>query len=197
MYWVSLRCSFIGPPCRTFLMMRAFAFLAIAVCMLALSVQQLLQERSPNVRMNDFVRYGRCNYFWFWSGLTEVGDFIVKARVEGMEKEEAWLRWQVMNATRAIIPTYSTGARRGFNGTRARFVELWDMDPCPPGPCGIRGHPCPVQFPGFQCSSVQGDGYCCDSAGCYHDSCDNDGCYPYYEPHPTMLSAVLRRMGVR
>jgi len=185
------------------LMMKAFAFtfLAVAICMLALSVQQLsrlfLQERSPNVRMNEFVRYGRCSYHWWWSGLTEGGNFIVKARVEEMEKEEAWLRWQVMNATRAIIPTYSTGARRGFNGTRARFVELWDMDPCPPGPCGIHGRPCPMQFPGFQCSSVEGDSYCCDSAGCYHDSCDNDGCYPYYKPHPTILSAVMHRMGVR
>eukprot|EP00964_Phaeocystis_antarctica_P017941 scaffold9960_cov71-Phaeocystis_antarctica.AAC.5 len=90
-----------------------------------------------------------------------------------MEKEEAWLRWQAMNATRTITPTYSTARRLSFNGTRARFVELWDMNPCPPGPCGIRGFPCPVQFPGFQCNSIQGDSYCCDSAGCYHDSCDN------------------------
>ena len=185
--------------------MRAFIFLAVAVCVLALSVQQLsrlfLQERS-NVRMNEFVRYGGfsyhcsiggcsyggCSYHHGWSGLTEVGDFIVKARVEEMEKEEAWLRWQVMNATRTITPTYSTAGRLGFNGTRARFVELWDMNPCPSGPCGILGRPCPKQFPGFQCNTIEGDSYCCDSAGCYHDSCDLDGCYPYYEPHPSMLS---------
>eukprot|EP00964_Phaeocystis_antarctica_P017942 scaffold9960_cov71-Phaeocystis_antarctica.AAC.6 len=67
----------------------------VAVCVLALSVQLsrlFLQERS-NVRMNEFVRYGGygcsyggcsyggCSYHWWSSGLTEVGDFIVKARV--------------------------------------------------------------------------------------------------------------------
>ena len=81
-------------------------------------------------------------YNWWWPTLKDLGDFIVKARIEQQSKEAAWQRWTAMNNTGSMPPV------KRFNGTEARFMELWDARQCPPGPCGPRGAPCPLEFPG-------------------------------------------------
>ena len=156
--------------------MDADACTATAVCVLALLWHQLLRRPDPSAEA--FARYGECVYNFWWPALKELGDFIVKARIEWQSKEAAWQRWTAINSTGSMPPV------RRFNGTEARFMELWDTRQCPPGPCGPRGAPCPRQFPGFRCGLHEPccGAYCCDDAGCYEDSCDNDGCFPFYQP---------------
>ena len=155
---------------------RMDACIATAVCVLALLWHRLLRRPDPSAEA--FARYGECVYNFWWPALKELGDFIVKARIERQSKEAAWQRWTAINSTGSMPPV------RRFNGTEARFMELWDTRQCPPGPCGPRGAPCPRQFPGFRCGVHEPccGAYCCDDAGCYEDSCDNDGCFPFYQP---------------
>ena len=165
--------------------LQAFAFVIVVVALLGNKLLQFWAQNPVHIILSQsnekFVRYDRCIYHWWWYGkLKELGNFIVKARINMESKEEAWKQWAAMNATGSIEPVHS----RLFNGTKERFVELWNMNQCPPGPCGPRGYPCPTQFPGFDCRNVEPccGSYCCDAAGCYHDGCDNDGCFPRYEP---------------
>jgi len=135
-------------------------------------------RRNGEIRRDRLQRYGGCTYNWWWPALKELGDFILEARLNLESKELAWKRWEAKNETGSMAPIGR------FNRTKTRFMQLWEMKQCPPGPCGPTGHPCPREFPGFECRHNEPccGAYCCDDAGCYHDNCDNDGCFPFYRP---------------
>ena len=120
---------------------RVDACVTAAVCVFAVFGHQFLR-RFDDPSTEAFARDGKCVYIWYWPSLKERGDFIVKARIERQSKEAAWQRWTAMNSTGSMPPV------KRFNGTEAHFMELWDARQCPPGPCGPRGAPCPLEFPG-------------------------------------------------
>lgn len=171
-----------------FSMVRIVAGVLVLVALVASQIPRFWIFRSAGrlepvdvAEGQNFTRRGRCAYHWWWGGLKELGDFILTARMNSESKEFAWKRWK-QEEQNQTIPVRK--GLRYFNGTEARFMELWDLRQCPPGPCGPRGYPCPSEFPGFDCRANDPccGSYCCDDAGCYHDSCDNDGCFPHYEP---------------
>eukprot|EP00927_Polykrikos_kofoidii_P073901 TRINITY_DN69917_c0_g1_i1.p1 TRINITY_DN69917_c0_g1~~TRINITY_DN69917_c0_g1_i1.p1 ORF type:complete len:240 (+),score=2.62 TRINITY_DN69917_c0_g1_i1:62-721(+) len=181
-------------------MVRTFVTAAAGACVLALIGHHILRFQSwpppafPEVGSADSAsgavvadsvgqhlhlgRYGSCTYLFWWPVLGDLGNLILEARLRFETPQSAWDRWAASNQTATVGPKF----KKMFNGTWARFQELWHMRPCPPGPCGPRGYPCPDKFPGFECGLHEPccGGYCCDAAGCYQDECDNDGCYPRY-----------------
>ena len=105
---------------------RMDACIATAVCVLALLWHQLLRRPDPSAEA--FARYGECAYNFWWPALKELGDFIVKARIERQSKEAAWQRWTAINSTGSMPPV------RRFNGRRP---ASWS--------CGTRGSARPAR----------------------------------------------------